>query len=146
MRCTFIILICLAAFSARSQIITEIPAPSPGPDIKHENVWTTSVLGAANVFVPAVNIRHFGNAKRKSNAGFLLFPGLVQLSVGVFYKKTDDPTRKFDIAIGASSALICTARLLYKPNAATPSTTILRRWCLPYRGGLAFGFSLKHKL
>jgi uncharacterized membrane protein YfcA len=148
MRSIFSVLFFLAVISVRSQGM-EITGPIyvySGSSPKHEQVWTTSILGAANVFVSVVNIRQFKNAERKSNAGFLLFPGLLQLSVGAFYKKADDPTRKLDIAIGASSALLCTARLLYKPRKDKTSTTYLRPWCLPSKGSFAFGICLKYTL
>lgn len=141
-----VILICLATFSVRCQILTPVTSNILQGGSNHENIWTTSILSPANVCVSAINIHQFKNMKRKANAGFLLFPGLLQLSAGVFYKKQDDPTRNIDVAVGTISMLICGARLIYRPKKKeNGSTTRISPWYLPLHGAPAFGFRICSK-
>jgi hypothetical protein len=125
MKTCFAILLFFTAMNCNAQVIT-LPADIvSGPDIPHEEKWTTGVLSASNVFVSYINIKQMKNTSRRSNAGFLLFPGLIQLSMGSIYKKHSDPTRHIDVAVGASSMLICVARMIYPKKRGTGELSLV---------------------
>src|ERR1043165_8199231 len=73
------LLLCYSC-NARSQAITGRGLFSPIP---HEEEWVSGALTLMNAGFAVLNVIHFDNDERRSNAGFMIIPGLFQAGYGI---------------------------------------------------------------
>jgi hypothetical protein len=116
-----------------------------GPSIPHEELWITGILTSSNVYLNTLQVINFKNQKKKSNAGFLMLPGLVQLGYGTVLKDQKDDSRYIDILVGSTSVALGVARMIYKPGKNDEQVSLLPFY-LPSKSGFIAGFSFKTDL
>src|SRR5687768_1640954 len=87
---------------------------SPFTPIKNEEEWTTGGLTAMNTAFITLNIIHFDNNKRRSNAGFMIIPGLFQAGYGILVSDKKPEMRAINIVMGAVAASLSATRLFYR--------------------------------
>lgn len=133
------------AFRMKSQYLGSAQGINLFPEIPHASEWITGVLTTGNIFVTGLNVVQFKKTERRSNAGFLLFPGIFQMALGSFIESGDDPVRYINVAVGATSVLSTAARMLYHPKTKTEKISFAP-FVLPAQKSFAGGFSLIWKI
>lgn len=86
---------------------------SYNPAFELNETETTLILSSFNGALGAVNAAYFKDDRRRSNAGFYVFPGLLQMAYGVSVQGRHRDLGALNIAVGSAGALFSAVRLIW---------------------------------